>query len=98
METKVAATFYNVKEALPLQVTLTKMSHPQPPNPMEVDNETAIVFLKSTTKQERSKAINMRFYWFRDGINQNQFMIYWRTGSNNVGDYVSKYHSPAHHQ
>ena len=42
METEVAATFYNAKEALPLQVTLTEMVHPQPPTPMEVENETAI--------------------------------------------------------
>ena len=40
----------------------------------------------------------MRFYWVRDRVNQNQFMIYWRPGANNVGDYVSKHHSPAYHQ
>ena len=62
METKVAATFYNAKESLPLKVTLAEMGHPQPPTPMEVDNETAIGFLKITMKQKRSKAIDMRFY------------------------------------
>ena len=98
METEVAATFYNAKEALPFRVNLTKMGHPQPPTPMEVDNETAIGFLKSTMKQKRSKAIDMIFYRSRDRFNQNQFTIYWRPGSNNVGDYVSKHHSPAHHQ
>ena len=92
------ATFYNAKEALPFRVTLAEMGHPQPPTPMEVDNETAIGFLKSTMKQKRSKAIDMKFYWVRDRFNQNQFMIYWRPGANNVGDYVSKHHSPAHHQ
>ena len=40
----------------------------------------------------------MRFYWVRDRVNQNQFMIYWRPGANNVGEYVSRHHSPAHHQ
>ena len=79
-------------------VTLSEMGHPQPPTPMEVDNETAIGFLKSTMKQKRSKAIDMRFYWVRDRVNQNQFMIYCRPGANNVGDYVSKHHPPAHHQ
>ena len=62
METEVAATFYNAKEALPFRVTLAEMGHPQPPTPMEVDNETAIGFLKSTMNQKRSKAIDMRFY------------------------------------
>ena len=74
------------------------MGHPQLPTPMEVDNETAIGILKSTMKQKSSKAIDMRFYWVRDRVNQNQFMIYWRPVANNVGDYVSKHHSPAHHQ
>ena len=61
METEVTATFYNAKEALPFRVTLAEMGHPQPPTPMEVDNETAIGFLKSTMNQKRSKAIDMRF-------------------------------------
>ena len=48
MENEVDATFYNAKEALPFRVTLAEMGHPQPPTPMEVDNETAIGFLKIT--------------------------------------------------
>ena len=97
METEVAATFYNAKEALPFRVILTEMGHPQPPTPMEVDNETAIRFLKSIMKQKDSKYIDMRFYWVRYRVNQNQLMVYWRPGSNNVGDFVSKQHPPAHH-
>ena len=65
---------------------------------MEVDNETAIGFLKSTMKQKRSKAIDMRFYWVIDRVKQNQFFIYWRPSANNVGYYVSKHHSPAHYE
>ena len=34
METEVAATFYNDKEAIPFRVTLAEMGHPQPPTPM----------------------------------------------------------------
>ena len=98
METEVAATFYNDKEALPFRVTLTEMGHPQTPTPMEVDNETAIRFLKITMEQKRSKAVDMGFYWVRARVNQNQFMIYWIPGSNIVGEYVSKHNSPAHHQ
>ena len=62
METEVDATFYNAKEALPFRVTLIEMGHPQLLTPMEVDNETAIGFLKITMKQIHSKAIDMRFY------------------------------------
>ena len=97
-ETELAATFYNAKEALPFRVTLEEMTHPQTPTPMEVGNETAIEFLKSKIKQKRSKAIDMIFYWVIDRVNQNQFMIYWIPGANNVGDYVSNHHSTAHNQ
>ena len=38
METEVASTFYNAKEAIPFRVTLSEMGQPQPPTPMEVDN------------------------------------------------------------
>ena len=95
METEVAATFYNAKEALPFRVTLEEMGHPHPPTPMEVENETAIGFLKGTTKQKNSKAIDMRFYWVKDLVKKNQFLIYWRPGCNNVGDYVTKHHYAA---
>ena len=67
------------------------MGHPQPPTPTEVDNETATGFLERTIKQKRSKAIDMGFYWVRDRVNHNQFMIYWIPGANSVGDYVSKH-------
>ena len=62
IETEVAAIFYNAKEALPFRVTLAEMGHPQSPTPMEMDNETAIDFLKSTMKQKRSKTIGEEFF------------------------------------
>ena len=76
----------------------TVLGHPQPPTPMKVDNETAISFLQSTMKQKHSKAIDIHFHWMKDRVKQNQFMIYWCPGVYNKGDYVSKHHSPLHHQ
>ena len=57
MDTEVAATFYNSKEALPFQVTLSEMGQPQPPTPMEFDNETVIGFLKSTMKKNAARSL-----------------------------------------
>ena len=62
METEDAETFYNAKKSLPFRITLEEMGHPQPPTPMEVDNETAIGFLLETMKLKRAKAIDMRFH------------------------------------
>ena len=66
METEVADTFYNTKEALPFWVTLKEMGHPQPPTPMEVDNETGIGFLKSTMKKKRQG------HWYEILLGQRQ--------------------------
>jgi hypothetical protein len=65
---------------------------------MQVDNTTSVGFANSTIKQKRSKAIDMRFYWLQDRSKQGQFIIYWRPGSQNLGDYHTKHHSRAHHR
>ena len=74
METEVAATFYNAKETLPFRLTLAEMGHPQPPTPMEVDNETAIGFFKSTMKQKRSKAIGTTKHLIAIMLSMTHFM------------------------
>jgi hypothetical protein len=38
----------------------------------------------------------VRFYWIRDRIKQGQFIIHWRAGKDNLADYFTKHHSPAH--
>ena len=74
------------------------MGHPQPPTPIQADNACAVGIANDTVKQKRSKAIDMRFYWVRDRVRQNQFIIYWQKGSDNVADYFTKHHSPSHHR
>ena len=49
------------------------MARPQP----TPDNSTANGILNGTMKQQRSKAIDMRFYWLKDIAEQGQFKIYW---------------------
>ena len=71
------ALFHNTKEATPLCTTLEELRHPQPPTPVLVDNSTAVGLANNTVTQRRSRAIDMRFYWVRDRIDQNQFHVYW---------------------
>jgi hypothetical protein len=47
---------------------------------------------------KRSKAIDMRFFWLRDRVNQNQFHLYWNKGDDNLADYFTKQHSAQHHK
>jgi hypothetical protein len=97
-EAEIGASYVNGQEAIPIRNTLEELGHPQPPTPMQVDNTTAVGFANNTIKQKRSKAIDMRFYWIQDRTKQGQFHIYWRPGSQNLGDYHTKHHSPAHHR
>ena len=39
----------------------------------------------------------MRVYWVRDRVNQDQFIICWRPGVSNLGDYHTKHHPSSHH-
>ena len=96
-EAEIGATFLNAKDALPIRTTLEELGHPQPPNPMQVDNTTSVRFANNSIKQKRSKTIYMRFYWIRDYTRQGQFKIYWAPGSTNLGNYHTKHDPPSHH-
>ena len=96
-EAKLGALFLNCQEAVPIQITLEEMVHPQPPTPVQVDKSTALVIATGTIKQRMSKAIEMRFYWIRYRSNKDQFNIYWKPGSTNRGDYFTKHFPPVHH-
>ena len=97
-EAEIGSSYTNGQEAIPIRTTLEEMGHPQPPTPMQVDNSTAEGFANDTIKQKRSKAIDMRFYWIKDRTRQGQFLVYWRPGTTNLGDYHTKHHSAAHHR
>jgi hypothetical protein len=70
-EAESAALFYNGKEGAPLRITLKELSHKQPPTPMVTDNSTASGIANKSVKQKRSKAMDIRFYWIRDRVQQN---------------------------
>jgi hypothetical protein len=97
-EAELGALFFNGKEAAMLRTTLEDMGHPQPATPIQTDNACAAGISNGTVKQRRSKAMDMRFYWVRDRVQQGQFLIHWRRGTDNLADYFTKHHSPAHHR
>ena len=97
-ESEIGALFMNAKIAIPMRITLEELGHPQPPTPIKTDNTTANGIINGTVKQQRSKAIDMRFYWLQDRVEQGQFKIYWAPGDENWADYFTKHHSPTHHR
>jgi hypothetical protein len=97
-ETEIGAVLVNAKEGAVLRKTLEELGHLHPPTPMETDNTTATGYSNGTIKQKRTKAMDMRFYWIKDRVKQGQFNVYWGPGFQNLADYFTKHHSPAHHK
>ena len=97
-EVELGALFYNGQEAIPLRHALIEMGHPQPPTPVATDNTTALGLVTSSIKQRRSKAMDMRFHWMQDRVQQRHFLVYWAPGAENMADYFSKHHLASHHQ
>ena len=83
-EAELAALFHNAREIVPLQIIAEEIDHPQPATEIRMDNTTAKGIADNTLKQQRSKAIDMRFYWIRDRISQNQFKIILAPGKTNI--------------
>jgi Reverse transcriptase (RNA-dependent DNA polymerase) len=97
-EAEIVALFENTRKATILRTTIEEMVYPQPPTPVQTDNSTACGIANDNIKQQRSRAIDMRFYWIHDRVQQQQFNIYWAPGKRNLADYYTKNHSAAHHQ
>ena len=77
-EAEIAVLFKNGQKAVALRSALIILGHPQPPTPIKTNNSTAADIANNTIVQRKSRAIDMRFYWVRDRVNQGQFIVYWR--------------------
>jgi hypothetical protein len=97
-EAEIGATFLNCKEAVPIRTTCEELGHPQPPTPVRVDNTTAAGIANRTVRQIRSRAMDMRFHWVQDRVDQKQFHVYWAPADTNLADYYTKHHPVKHHQ
>jgi hypothetical protein len=97
-EAESGSLFLNGKEATVIRTSLEELGHLQPATPIATDNSTSAGIMNRSVKQQRSKAMDMRFYWVQDRVDQEQFRIYWAPGRTNLGDYFTKHHPPAHHR
>ena len=97
-EAELGGDFWNAREGDYLVTTLEEMDCPQPPLHVVTDNSTASGIANRTVKQKRSKAMDMRFYWVQDRVDQNRLRVSWQKGALNKGDYHTKHHSAKHHR
>eukprot|EP00804_Cyclotella_cryptica_P000211 CCRYP_016197-RE/>CCRYP_016197-RE protein AED:0.49 eAED:0.44 QI:0/-1/0/1/-1/0/1/0/142 len=97
-EAELGALYINARDTIPQRHLLNELGHPQPPTPIQIDNSTALGVVTNIIQPKRTKAMDMRFHWLRCRENQKQFRTYWRAGTTNLADYVTKHHPAIHHQ
>lgn len=97
-EAELGALFLNAIEAKILRLTLEELGHPQPPTPVHCDNTTATGVIHGSIKRQRSRAMNMRYFWLLCSEAQRILKVEYHPGAENLGDYPTKHHTGAHHQ
>eukprot|EP00804_Cyclotella_cryptica_P019753 CCRYP_009658-RA/>CCRYP_009658-RA protein AED:0.44 eAED:0.44 QI:0/0/0/1/0/0/2/0/258 len=77
-EAELGALFLNCKEGKILRLVLQELRHNQPPTSTHCDNETATGIANNTVKKQRSRSMEMRFFWVADQVNRRHFQVRWQ--------------------
>jgi hypothetical protein len=85
-EAEVAGLFVNAQEGEILHTTLDEIRSPQEPTPIQTDNSTASAIAHDTINQQRSRSIDMHFYWIRDRVKQGHLIVFWAPGMTNLAN------------
>jgi hypothetical protein len=97
-EAELGALFMNIKDGVILRLILAELGHKQPPTPVHCDNQTATGIANDTVKKQRSRSMEMRFFWIGDQVKRQFFKVYWHPGQENLADYFTKHFDAKHHQ
>ena len=97
-EAELGALFLNVQEAKVIRLILHELGHPQPPSPVHIDNTTAVGIVNNTIKRQRSRSMEMRYFYLLDQQTQKYFKFFYQPGQENLADYPSKHHTAPIHQ
>ena len=95
---ELGALFMNCKEERILRLILNEMGHNQPPTPVHCNNSTAVSIANDTVKRQRSRSMEMRYFWVVDQCQQKHFNVVGCPGKEILADYQSKHHVGTHHQ
>ena len=97
-EAEVGGIFHNGQTSIPLILTLDELGFSRLPTPIKTDNSASEKKIIATVRQKRFKEMDMRFYWMKDRVKQNNFFVYWKPGCQNMGNYFTKHHPTHHHK
>ena len=87
----------NTKQARIFRLALEELGHPQPPTPINCDNETAVGICNSMVKRQRLRSMEMRYFWVGDQVKNGVVSVQWAPGAENMGDYTTKHFTTPHH-
>ena len=97
-EAELGALFLNAQEAKVMRLILEELGHPQPPTPIHIDNTTTVGIVNNTIKRQKSRSMDMRYFWLLDQEAQRMFTFKYQPGQENLADYPSKNHPGEHHR
>jgi hypothetical protein len=89
-EAEYASLFLTGHAATSLRHTLIDLGYPQGTTEIICDNTCAVGIANQSIKQKRSKAIDMRYHWIRDQVEQQKMRIIWKPGKDNFADHFTK--------
>ena len=96
-EAELGALFLNCKEGKILWLILQELGHLQPPTPIHCDNANATRISNDTVKKQRSRSMEIRFFWVTDQVQRQVFDVWWHPGQENLADYFTKNVDTQHH-
>ena len=76
-ETEVGGLYMNVLELSLMRTILEELDYPQPATLLKTDNSTAdSCIMNKIIKQSQSKAMDKRFYWLQDKVEEGEFRVF----------------------
>jgi hypothetical protein len=97
-EAELGALFLNLREARIMKLTLEELGHPQEALITHCDNNTAVGIANGTVKQQRSRLIEMKYFWVCGQVKCGVAKVEYHPGQECLADYPSKHHDAKHHQ
>ena len=67
-EAEYGTIFVNAQKGVPIRTTLSETGWKKGPMAIQVENSTSVGIATKEFRQNKSKAIDMRFYWINDRI------------------------------
>ena len=73
-----------------MRLTLRELGHPEPPTPIHFNNATATGIANVTVKIQRSRSMEMQYFYICDLVKNNELQVNWHLVQENLGKYASK--------